>query len=523
MLGELVLKVLEFLRVRVDQQSGNCFYSEALERAFKIAVLTDEERGQVDLATNVVEWSIAKILQQRLSRQYAQFLNIDVEEEDDDLLVWEGIDVVGTYAAPDVQPSAEHFALAALVKEGMISELASANWDGLVEKAVEAISAGICAIDVCVKSEDLQEPQYRAKLLKFHGCAVRAALDENEYRQYIVGRQVQIDMWRDDPKNQGIVQHLVTTVMENPTLMLGLSAQDFNIRGIFTKAQNQLAWSWPGERPACVFSNNQIGEDQRALLGNVFRDHYSGQTRAVIQENVLIRSYASQLLPALLLYGLEKKLDRISTMLPVEIPASLQGWVKSSIRGLRDAIAASCDEDILEFVQSLMRKITKCKSLMIEGSLPEDAAKFEPITETAVRNIEDSQIMRNSGMPEASVAAAIIGAGSTAGLWQVGATPDDGLGTGMFTLSQGDRSTPLFVVTNANAEHQLFESGHIQETEDAIVVHAQPIHDKMQRSPTRSFGRAAAKRIRRTSIRTLLDEVTSGEELTERFRMEAMP
>ncbi|WP_171186084.1 SIR2 family protein [Ruegeria sp. HKCCC2117] len=523
MLGDLVVKVLEFLRSRIDHENPNCPFKEALERAFNIAALNEDERNQVILDTAVAEWNVADVLQQRLSSQYAQFLNIDVEGEADDLLVWNGIDVVSTYADPNVEPSAEHFALAALIKEGMVSELASANWDELVERAVKQTSADSCGIDVCVRSEDLQESEFRAKLLKFHGCAVRAGQDEETYRQYIVGRQVQIDTWRDEPRNQGMVQHLVTTIMENPTLMLGLSAQDFNIRGLFSQAQNQLAWNWPGDRPACVFSNNEIGEDQRALLGNVFRQHYTGQTRSEIQSNVLVRSYASQLLPALLLYGLARKLTRISSMLPMETPEELGEWVEAKIAELRNAIAAGCTADTLSFVLHLMRQITKCKSLLIEGRSPEDPACFEPITETAVRNIEDSQIMRNSGLPEAAVAAAIVGAGSSGGLWEIAITPEDGIGTGMISLVLGDRSTPLYVVTDAIAENHLFASGHLKESKDAIVVHAKPIHDRMQRSPSRSFSRTSADRIRRTSIRTLLGDVANGEGLIERFCLEAMP
>jgi len=523
MLGDLVIKVLEYLRSRINHDNPNCPFKEALERAFNIAGLNDDERNQVTLDTVVAEWQIAGILKQRLSNLYAQFLNIDVAGEADDLLVWNGIDVVSTYADPNVEPSAEHFALAALIKEGMVSELASANWDALVEKAVQLTSAGACAIDVCVRSQDLQAGEFRAKLLKFHGCAVRAAQDEETYRKHIVGRQVQIDTWRDEPRNQGMVQHLVTTIMENPTLMLGLSAQDFNIRGLFSQAQNQLAWDWPGERPACVFSNDEIGEDQRALLANVFRQHYTGQTRSEIQSHVLVRSYASQLLPALLLYGLARKLTRISSMLPMDIPEELREWVKAKIHDLRNSIAAGCTTDTLSFILHLMRQITKCKSLLIEGRSPEDPACFEPITETAVRNIEDSQIMRNSGLPEAAIAAAILSSGSANGLWEIATTPGDGIGTGMIALVKGDRRTPLYVVTDASAEHHLFASGHLQESRDAIVVHAKPIHDRLQRSPSRSFAGTSADRIRRTSIRTLLDDVTNGEGLTERFTLEAMP
>ena len=210
-------------------------------------------------------------------------------------------------------------------------------------------------------------------------------------------------------------------------------------------------------------------------------------------------------------------------MLPVTIPEELQEWVTTSLRGLRDSIATGSDQDILAFVLTLMQQITQCKSILIVGRFPEDATKFEPITETAVRNIEDSQVMKNSGMPEAAIAAAIISAGSSAGRWQIGTTTENGVGTGMITLNRGERSTPVYVVTDAAAEHNLFVSGHLQDAQDAIVVHAKPMYHRMQRSPTRSNGRDPTSRIRRTSVRTMLNEVANGEELTERFELEAMP
>lgn len=48
MLGELVIKVLEYLRSRIDQQNCDYPYLEALGRAFNVAALNDEERNHIN-------------------------------------------------------------------------------------------------------------------------------------------------------------------------------------------------------------------------------------------------------------------------------------------------------------------------------------------------------------------------------------------------------------------------------------------------------------------------------------------
>ena len=159
MLEELIVKVLEYLRVRITVDDPNCSYREALARALDNAALSAEERDQIDFAQPVKKWLEIKRITRTLSTNYSTFLNIRVGDEVNDILVWEGVDVAGTYGDDTVEPDAEHLCLAMMVREGIVDELASANWDGLVEKATAAISNGNTSLVVCVKSEDLQNAQ----------------------------------------------------------------------------------------------------------------------------------------------------------------------------------------------------------------------------------------------------------------------------------------------------------------------------------------------------------------------------
>lgn len=51
-----------------------------------------------------------------------------------------------------------------LVLEGSASSIATANWDGLVEKAVAELT-GIPKLVVCVRAEDLRQPELTGQII----------------------------------------------------------------------------------------------------------------------------------------------------------------------------------------------------------------------------------------------------------------------------------------------------------------------------------------------------------------------
>src|SRR5690606_13772844 len=75
-------------------------------------------------------------------KNYAKLLAIRVGTEPFDYLVWNVVKVPETYAAAALQPDVEHLCLAALSLEGVATDMVSANWDPLVERAVAALTNG---------------------------------------------------------------------------------------------------------------------------------------------------------------------------------------------------------------------------------------------------------------------------------------------------------------------------------------------------------------------------------------------
>lgn len=522
-LNQIVVKALEFLRMRVGPVPDACPFYAGLERAFDIASLNNDERATINLSVPVEEWPVADLLRDRLSGQYATFLNIDIAGEQNDLMVWEAVDVAATYADQNVSPDAEHYAIAALVSEGLVTQLPSANWDGLIEKAIAELAGEANILKVCVKSEDLQAPDQKATLIKFHGCAIRASEDEATYRPCLVGSLRQIDGWETNPMTKGLAQYLINVALTKPTLMLGFSAQDANIRTVFGRAADIQSWAWPGELPAYVMAEDRIGETQAALLGNVYRDHFVGADRAAIRSSAHLRAFAKPLLPALLLWALAAKLQRLARLGSFDLSDEMATWVDNSIKSFRDRIAATDDGDHLGFVRSLIFGLSRGKRIFLSGKNENDAIRYEPLTSVPINQMNQDIESETNGSPEGALIIAALAQGAGAGDWSLNLPQEPDITNGTVEVTKGIRTDRVFVLGRPEAELALFESEAIhEEDEDVILIHARQIHERLPRSPCRAPGRTARSTgPRRLSMASLIELGGTPGELMDRFKLEA--
>ena len=520
MLGGLIEKVLEYLRSKTDFDNHACPFGKALERALDLANLSNCEQKQIKFCQPVSSWPNIDLIKRRLTNQYTTLLDIDVGACDNDILVWKGINVAETYGNPGIEPDTEHLCLAVLVREGVVSELASANWDGLIEKAGLAISGGESPLSVCVRSEDLQNAQNSPKLIKFHGCAVRAREDEMTYRQYIVGRQAQISNWANEERVNALADHLKVTIEQKPTLMLGLSAQDFNIQNLFGAARATIGWSWPGERPSYVFSEHEVTQDQRTLLQIVYRDEYEGAKREEIIIGSQIRAFAKPLLLALVFYVLCEKLTRLAKTLPETENPAMANWISKGVVALRNEIAIHYENNNHAVTKKLIRGVSRLRRLISVGHAnDDDSLTYAALTQRPASEIERNVETESNGLPEVGIAVAILGHGIADNLWTV--KTSDGL-SAMAAIKTGGHETRLFVAATERAEQKFYMSGRLKEEDNAILVRAQPSYGRPQRSPMKALGRIGRLITREVSISDLLEGTPSPDEVMEKFRREAM-
>lgn len=513
-------KVLRYVHGKCVATDPNCRFRACLNDLLYVACLTKDEWGKVDYTTPIDVWLDVEDISARLVNHYSSMLDQPPAGEEDDFLLWSAIDIVGTYADPTQLPDVEHLSIAALIMEGALSDIASANWDGLLEKAVKELSGTDDMLNVIVLPEDIRKSLRRPKLYKFHGCAVLAGQDELTYRSRLVGRKSQIDGWIERAENKVIGAKLIDMVTSKPTLMLGLSAQDSNIQGIFVAAQQMMSWPWPNDPPAYVFSEDQVGRDQQGLLRNVYNNKLTPANRKQVQESALLRSFAKALLPALWLHVLCTKTTAMVSVGGATLGSDDQARVRNGISKLRDMAAKLAVVDHEEdFARSTAKALGRSLRLFRNGIEPTSMDPlYSPLSQTSVQEMETDPLIATSGLGEASIALGIIGIGTAELDWKI--TSGAGDRPGCIKLSSDTVSSDIFFAANTASALQMKGNGSVQQTDNAVIIHSNPMVKKLARSPRSDFTRKGMPSLREVSIPDLIAEVDDLSGLLIRFREE---
>lgn len=520
-LKKIIPRVLEFLRQKIDRTNANCAFAGALTRALNLAGLSDEEWTRVDTEVAVAAWPDQAAIVGRLTNNYARLLEITVAGQPEDYLLWEGVGVAATFANPAIEPDVEHLCMAMLVLEGAASDIATANWDGLVEKAIDELTGGLPKLIVCVRAEDLRQAKLAGQLVKFHGCAILAVSDEPHYRPFLVARFSQINRWAAAPENKAVIGRLMDIAVSKPTLMMGLSAQDSNIQAFFATAEATMQWPWPGDRPSFVFSGDQVGPDQEALLRNVYPQAYTAAARDQINQQSLIKSYANPLLMALLLSVICDKLNNMVDLAEGSLDQNGKDAIKQGIVALRNHVANLDSGDRIEFVKSFIDQTSRIMTMFRDGSAGAMPRRYNPLTTTPLHQIVGDQNIPSSGLTEVAVVAGLLGLGIESGLWMLGGIDPSNPSDGVVRVSTAAASTKMVLAAHGRAAIRLQQNGHIADDEDAVLVYSAERPPMTTRSPRSSPGRTGHLGLREVSIYDLLQVATSVDDLLQHFREEA--
>lgn len=519
----LIFKVLEFLHARVVSGKPDCPHRKALEQAVDMAGLRPHERTQFELDDVPSTWPVLGLVLDGLSEHYSELLDIRVEGEAADYLLWEAVDVRATYGL-GIVPDCEHLCIGILVLEGDVREAASANWDGLIEAALAELTGDPGAfVRVVVLPEELREPERRLTLVKVHGCAVLATRDPDKYRAAIVATKSHVTAWNTRPGTRPIRDKVVSFATTKPTLMIGLSAQDENLQQIFAQAEADMKWSWPADLPAHVFAGDQLGPAHVNILRVVYGDDYDANT-ADIHRQALIRANAKALLTALVLYALAEKLRAyLAEADAPELAAAELQQLGQGLNALCRRLAAAADPDRLLFVEKLVAGQGRALALFQEGTEPAAGApSYKPLGSVPAGSVRTDPALATSGVRELAAALALLGRGESAGSWSLGTGPVASNAEGALKVSSGGSATAVFFVANGKAAVWLQAGGVIAPSiADAVIIHSTEPVEPAPRTPRGRYGRTGQPRIREVDMCELLKTSSDLATLEDGFRQAA--
>lgn len=520
-LSRVLPRVLEFLRNEASQPDPRG-HDKALKDALRLAKMPEDDIAKIDLRAPFNTWPGHNDVVDSLIDKYALLLAIPVDGQEVDYLLWEGVRIADTFPE-SAEPDCEHLCIAALILEGVLPQIASANWDGLVEAAMSELDPRDSILQVCVLPEELRLPAGRSQLLKFHGCAVKAVRNEAVYRPRLIGRQPQITGWSHAPEHAPMRSKLRDMAVTRPTLMVGLSAQDSDIQELFSEASNLMRWPWPSMPPAHVFSEYTLSPMQQNILQSVYTEAVYARNSQAIEESARFPAHGKPLLAALLLHVLSQKL---TTLLRALIPASYSPTevlaLATGIQALRDLAASSgFDGQWSQFIGNLLVMHSRAMSILRTGRYDAlGTRRYQPLGTVPAGQISLDPTLATSGEPEFAGALAIIGLGHARKHWSMSDSTSPEVEHGTTRLATPAKEYRLFFVANEGAATQLVRDGAIADTDDdAVLVYSTTPSPARTRSPSTVFGRTGVASPRSVHMRDLVMIASSADDLLREFEL----
>lgn len=521
-LRHVVRGALEFLHGRSTKGDPECPYRRALEKAVAMVSLRPEERDALDIDRPVGEWSALKYILDGLADRYDELLAIQVEGREADYLLWEAIDVRTTYGT-GLEPDCEHLCVAILVLEGAVTEIVSANWDGLIEGALAELGGDPeNVLRVVVLPDELRGPRRDLMLVKFHGCAVLASRDPEKYRHALIAAAPQILAWNTSTELKLIRDKMIELASTKRTLMVGLSAGDVDIKALFAAAKEVLPWTWPADPPAHVFADQALTGSHTTILQMVYGDDFSASAEE-IEGKALIRAFGKPLLTALVLSVLATKLR--AYLVEVDAPQLSEqdrAVLAEGLGGLARRLAAAAEGDRLKFVRRLVAGQRRVLSLFREGAEPTAGTTYERIGNLPPTRVKTDSGLATNGVRELAAGLALLGRGEAAGSFslEVGRLANGTVGA--VKVQHAGRESAVFFAANGRAALQLHNSGLLDRAAaDAVVVHSTDPIERAARSPSGRYGRTGRPPSREVDMGDLLANATDLAGLEEEFRQAA--
>ena len=503
-LGHLIERAFDFIRVKAIDPATAAAYRPALEEALTLAeVAPSAVEAQFDQP--LAHWPEHDAIINRLWNQYSKVLDIRIAGTEVDLILWDAIDIRQAFENP-ATPAAEHLCIAILILEGAVQSVASANWDGFIEAAVDRLSNGVPGmLQVVVDPNQLRGPAGRARLYKFHGCIVHAAREPLVFRQYLTGSHTQIMDWPQNNAFAAMHNAVVGLATAQKTLVLGLSIQDSNLQTIFSKAKAVHAWPWPcvPHAPAYIFCEDAIQPGQRDVLRIAYGPTYNADP-ATLHNATLLRAWGEQVLIALVLKLLADKLTCLMELsLAAHGKAAIATTLAPLLGTLRDDIAELSvpqpgESDRIAFSNRAISLWSRMISIFRSGILPVHADMYETLSSSPLNLIEADQNARAMGLGQLGVALSLLQHGRESGLWELREPASDNVDAGVMTAraSRPDGiDRPLFMVKSA-ADAIALQSNGALANDNAIVVHADDVWHRMVGSG------ASSRRVRSAPGRT---------------------
>lgn len=474
-LPDLMAELVRHLYNRGDRSAARCPYLDALREVLEIG---DYMLDDLDIETGPDNWPLATI-GQAIARRYSQALDVPIRLAGTEVsIVWDILELPKLYSKPDIPPDAEHYLLALLMHEGVISEIVTTNWDPLIEKAIAELSIDpACDFSAAAHPNDLHDLGDKY-LLKIHGCAQRAISDRSVYGPCFIATYTQINRWGSPTNHQTTPLREKTNdiLRRRLALFIGLSGQDSSLLDVAQAATIGRTHSYPPVPPKVLFGTQAITSSQRTLLRAVYNN--SGVTQFV-ESDACMPQCAKPLLGSLYLTALAAKAQAIVDLgstdpsFPVYLQNLARQFIDDTVNRISDQYDAISDdqERWRSFAVEVPAALTHFVQVFQEQSVPPDRTPYRSLCPLPLSALGTNEGVRMGMYHWLILACGALLKGHLDGRWRI-RTVESLDKPYQLVLERPDGVVYLFIVRNPHtAKAVLFQSGFLDDCRGTILIY----------------------------------------------------
>lgn len=441
------------------------------------------------------------------------------------------LDIPPIYNDATQQPDAEHAFVNALIRESIVTDIVTTNWDPLMERADEA-SRGThpAALKVIACAEDFPAPSKDAlaTLLKIHGCARGCCLNRPKYWPYFIVTTLDLGRWNSEAIFSGFKTKTSSLLTGQPALFVGLSAQDFNLLQVIIDA-NRNSIAFDVARPRLAFAPN-LGTSETTALKATYGDQVYTANYAKIAETANVKLYGKPLFGAIYLLTLFEKakvmVRRVGasfTKHHTDLVDEALATIETCLTQRYDAIANHdqrwrlLSDDVRGFLSRFLR-------LYRHQKVPADAAEYDSVCESSIPRLRTDENI-SLAVSWAIMAVAVCLRGKSDGIWNI-SIPTDRAGEHghlLLTMKSGATLT-LFFGEHTVAQAVLLAEGFIGTGAPgriAIIYPSERLPHKTPLTPATVYpGTASGADPKEIEFKSLLESSGTIGQLVDALRQE---
>jgi hypothetical protein len=512
--------------------SASCPYAKALKQIVQRTSLTAAEVALIDFSKPPTTWPRVDEIVRQLRNHYSAILAIPVIDTTPLSIPWEILRLQNVYSDDSKEPDAEHRIVAAMIEESFLSDLVTTNWDPLLEKAYSGCRAGKTdELEVIAANDDLSRHNHGSapRLFKIHGDARKSVADPTHYLQFMVATSDEIAKW--ERAAGPIAEASRALLRERPSMFIGLSGQDGNLKTLFANVEAGRSSSFALTPCRVVFCTTDLSSDHHAILKLIYGEEtYTGNAQELVKEAAL-PLYSKPLLGTIYLLGLKAKIAALLQLGEAEIATPFTDMALSSLEYAEQRLCAVFDsilpadarwraiaDDASGFIGRLM-------ALYQNQALHPDRRAYSPLSTCNLAKITASSPAAMGHLHWLFLAMSCILEGEKRGYWNVELPLAHDSSHGQVVLRKGSNALSIFFVDRAMYRSRL-EKQVLNPTPSpnpvVVLYPAEAIPSSIARVPTRALpgGSPDPDDVTEISLQELLEGATTQDDLVDAFHKE---